>query len=116
MNKFDDPIPANPGNGVVRGDDKAMPDRGTSTGLVGMGAPYGASIDMNATNAKGSAHMEGDPAELCYPKGDADMRFTSSGHGTPDPGSHFHVGSDPMAEVMPDNPKGSPDPDEGDEA
>jgi hypothetical protein len=115
-NKYSDPISPNPGDGVVRGDSKAMPDRGTGIGFVGMGGAYGASTDLNATNSMGSAHMDSDPADLCYPKGDADLRFSSSGHGTKDPGTHFHVGSDPMDEVMPDNPKGSPDPDQGDEA
>lgn len=103
---YSDPIPANPDNGVVRGDSKAMPDKGTSTGFVGMGAPYGASVDTNAVNRMGSAHMEGDPAELCYPKGDADLRFTSNGHGTPDPGAHFSADSDPSADDKPDDQRG----------
>lgn len=39
-------------NGLLQGDSKAMPDRGTSTGLNG--DVYGASLDQSATNSLGS--------------------------------------------------------------
>lgn len=38
-------------NGELQGDTKAIPDRGTSTGLNG--DTYGASIEVTATNACG---------------------------------------------------------------
>lgn len=38
-------------NGMLQGDDKAMPDRGTKTGFNG--DTYGASVDGNATNSMG---------------------------------------------------------------
>jgi hypothetical protein len=106
MDKYSDPIPSNPDNGVVRGDSKDMPNRGTSTGTVGMGAPYGASTDLNATNSMGSAHMDSDPADLCYPKGDADLRFNSGGHSTSDPGSHFTAEETPAADNKPNDQRG----------
>lgn len=101
--KFPSRLIVDPSNGVVRGDDKAMPNRGTDSGMVGFGAPYGASIDANATNRMGSAHMEGDSMERVMPKGDADLRFSSGGHSSPDPGTGMGsaANSDPAAETEP---------------
>jgi hypothetical protein len=54
------------GDGVVQGDEGDLPNRGTSTGMVGMGAPYGASIDAHATNSLGGFHDAclSDPIDL----------------------------------------------------
>lgn len=43
------------GTGVVMGDKKAMPDRGTSTGMNPGAEPYldGQSVDQSATNSMG---------------------------------------------------------------
>jgi hypothetical protein len=45
----------------VRGDTKAMPDKGTSTGMNG--DTYGASLDQSATNRKGSFDASSDPMD-----------------------------------------------------
>lgn len=39
-------------NFTVRGDTKAMPDKGTSTGMTG--DSYGANLAQDATNSKGA--------------------------------------------------------------
>lgn len=98
-----DPMVVAPSDGVVRGDDKAMPNRGTSVGMVGMGAPYGASVDQGATNSRGSAHLAPDPMDQCCPPGGGDYR--SGGDGTPsNPGTSMGgaADSDPAAETEPD--------------
>lgn len=43
------------GTGVVMGDTKPMPDRGTSTGMTGYDTHNDMSIDLDATNRLGSA-------------------------------------------------------------
>jgi hypothetical protein len=48
-------------NFTVRGDTKAMPDKGTSTGMNG--DTYGASLDQSATNRKGSFDASSDPMD-----------------------------------------------------
>lgn len=107
MADYQDPLVVDPSNGNVRGDPKPMPNRGTGSGMVGMGAPFGADIGMNATNRMGSAHLEGDPMDLCYPKGDADLRFSSSGHSSTDYGTSITgaTGSDAPEDDEPINPK-----------
>lgn len=42
------------GTGVVMGDTKAMPDRGTSTGVPDNTYDLGRSLDQDATNSMGS--------------------------------------------------------------
>jgi hypothetical protein len=105
MADYPDPLVVDPANGVVRGDNKAMPNRGTGSGSVGMGAPYGASIDMGATNSMGSIHgaCGSDAMDACYPQGDG--RFTSAGHSTTDPGSGMGgaAKSDAVDEVFPED-------------
>lgn len=88
-------------SGELQGDDRPMPDRGTSTGL-GVGGSYGASIDVNATNSMGSAHLPSDAPDDCCPPGDAGLRFTSSGHSTTDPGQRMSgTDSDPVDDTTP---------------
>lgn len=92
-----DPMVVGPANGVTNGDEHSIPNRGTSSGMVGMGAPYGASIDVNATNSMGSIHGScgSDPAEECYPPGEVN-RFSSSGHSSSGGGVRMGgTGSDP---------------------
>lgn len=88
MADYPDPTLPGPANGVVRGDVKAMPDKGTGTGFVGSDS-YGASVDVRATNSRPIAGSEttSDPMDMRFPKGDED-RFTSTGgkHGS-DPGA-----------------------------
>lgn len=112
MSKYDDPIPSNPDNGVVRGDSRPMPNRGTDSGSVGYGAPYGADTGINATNRMGSARESGDPMMDNVANGDTD-RFSSSGHTHASGGRRFSAPSDPAAECYPDDPRGAPDPDAG---
>jgi hypothetical protein len=100
---YQDPLVVDPANGVVRGDSKAMPNRGTSSGFVGTSGSYGADTGPNATNRMGAITDTGsDPMDLCYPKGDID-RFSSSGHSTTDPGSGMGgaAKSDDMDETEP---------------
>jgi hypothetical protein len=55
-------------NGMLQGDTKGMPDRGTSTGLTGEDPQLdGASIDGEATNRIGSitGATGSDPADEC---------------------------------------------------
>jgi hypothetical protein len=77
-----DPMVVAPSDGVVRGDTKSMPNRGTSVGFTGVGNDsYGADVSQSATNARGSAHLSPDPMDECYPQGGGDYR--SGGDGTP---------------------------------
>lgn len=46
-------------DGSLRGDSKNIPDRGTKTGLNG--DTYGASLERDATNGKGSFDAGSDP-------------------------------------------------------
>lgn len=48
-------------NFTVRGDTKAMPDKGTSTGMNG--DSYGAALGQDATNRKGSFDACSDPMD-----------------------------------------------------
>lgn len=82
-----DPLVVAPSDGVVRGDDKQLPNRGTATGFTGVGSDrYGADVSQGATNARGSAHLAPDPIDQVSPPGGGDYR--SGGDGTPaDPGS-----------------------------
>ncbi len=85
-----------PSDGNVQGETKDLPNRGTESGMVGQGAPYGADIGPNATNRKGGmthADSGSDPRELRFPKGDED-RFSSSGHSSPDEGGSKLQGTD----------------------
>ena len=51
-------------DGSLRGDDKAMPDQGTGTGVTDT---YGASVAPNATNSKGKMTGTGsDGMDECY--------------------------------------------------
>ena len=43
-------------NGILQGDDKAMPDRGTGTGMNG--DAYGADLGQDASNAMGSINSD----------------------------------------------------------
>jgi len=56
------------GTGVVMGDRKPMPDRGTSTGMTGFKTMNDMSIDVDATNSMGSitSATGSDPAEECH--------------------------------------------------
>lgn len=62
----DDPIIA-PATGVVRGDSRAMPDRGTASGVTDT---YGAALDPKAKNRRGSIDASSDPMFECCPPGD----------------------------------------------
>lgn len=55
-------------DGSLRGDSKAVPDRGTTTGMNG--DSYGASLGRDATNKKGSAHSAPNPPGQCVNKED----------------------------------------------
>lgn len=57
------------GTGVVMGDRKPMPDRGTSTGMTGINTVLdGRSLDPDATNTIGKLTGTGsDPMDECYP-------------------------------------------------
>jgi hypothetical protein len=58
------------GTGVVMGDTKAMPDRGTGTGMTGYDTHgEGMSLDLEATNSMGkiTGATNSDPAGECYP-------------------------------------------------
>jgi hypothetical protein len=56
------------GTGVVMGDTKPMPDRGTSTGMTGFTTVTdGRSLDPDATNSLGRlSGTDSDPAAECY--------------------------------------------------
>ena len=56
------------GTGVVMGDTKPMPDRGTSTGMTGFATETGGmSLDVDATNSLGKmSGTDSDPAAECY--------------------------------------------------
>lgn len=107
-----DPMVVAPADGVVRGDSKAMPNRGTAVGFTGVGNDsYGASVDQGATNARGSAHIAPDPMDACCPPGGGDYR--SGGDGTPaSPGTGMGTAakSDAVHETTPgDEGPGDPD-------
>jgi hypothetical protein len=104
-----DPMVVAPSDGVVRGDSKAMPNKGTGTGFTGVGSDrYGASVDQGATNRLGSAHLSSDPIDQCYPPGGGDYR--SGGDGTPsNPGTGMGgaADSDPAEDDSPGDPADS---------
>jgi hypothetical protein len=52
------------GSGVVMGDTKGMPDRGTGTGMNG--DTYGASLNTDATNSQGSANTPSDSMDKVF--------------------------------------------------
>lgn len=57
------------GTGVVMGDTKAMPDKGTSTGMTGYDTHgEGMSLDDTATNSMGkiTGATKSDPMDECY--------------------------------------------------
>lgn len=57
------------GTGVVMGDTRAMPDRGTGTGMTGFDLQDGGmSLDQSATNSMGkiSGATQSDPAAECH--------------------------------------------------
>ncbi len=80
-----DPMVVAPSDGVVRGDKKAMPSRGTSSGFTHVGNDtYGADVGQGANNRLGSAHLAPDPIDATSPPGGGDYR--SGGNSSPDPG------------------------------
>lgn len=101
--KYQDPVVVAPADGMVRGDDGAFPNRGTRSGMVGMGAPYGADISQGATNSLGSiaGACASDAMDQCCPPGDG--RFSSSGHSSPRHGRGMGSAamSDDMMDVTP---------------
>lgn len=103
--KYQDPLIAGEANGLVRGDDKAMPNRGTSSGFVGTSGSYGADTGANAINRMGSigSAADSDPMDRCVPMGGGD--FSSSGHTSPDPGRGMGgaADSDSMMETTPND-------------
>jgi hypothetical protein len=91
------------GNGVVQGDEGDLPNRGTGTGMVGHGAPYGASIDAHATNGLGSIHdaCGSDPVELDRGR---DARFRFGDRREAEGGTDLSgTESDPVAKDRADN-------------
>jgi hypothetical protein len=57
------------GTGVVMGDRKPMPDRGTTTGMTGYNThDEGMSLDLEATNTIGkiTGATKSDPMDECY--------------------------------------------------
>jgi hypothetical protein len=104
MSKYQDPLVVDPANGVVRGDSKAMPDRGTSSGFVNVGNDhYGADVGENAINRMGSAHTAPDSAWDNVPPGEG--RPSGGGHDRANPGRGMGsvTDSDPAAECYPDD-------------
>ena len=49
--------------GQLQGDDRAMPDRGTRTGMNG--DAYGADLSPSATNRQGRIDAQSHPRDLC---------------------------------------------------
>jgi hypothetical protein len=94
-----DLIKVGPANGVTPGDDRNYPNRGTRSGLVGKGEPYGADIGVNATNGLGSFSADSDPMAKEFAD---DPRQAL-------PGAHHHhggrrmsgTGSDDMMDTTP---------------
>jgi hypothetical protein len=56
------------GTGVVMGDRKPVPDRGTGTGMTGVTTVTdGRSLDVDATNSLGGlGGTDSDPMDLCH--------------------------------------------------
>ena len=56
------------GTGVVMGDTKAMPNKGTTTGMPDNTYDLGVSIDQDATNTMGgiSGSTQSDAMDKCY--------------------------------------------------
>lgn len=103
MSDFQDPLVVDPANGVVRGDSGAMPNRGTGTGMVGSGAPYGADIGQNATNRMGRVGDTGsDPMDKEWAD---DERQTMRGSKDPEGGRKLTgTDSDPPGDDSPGDP------------
>lgn len=103
-----DPMVVAPSDGVTRGDDRNIPNAGTRRGFVDLGEPYGADVDVNATNRLGSIHgaCDSDPMDQCYPKGGGTI--TSRNEAGAPGGRHSGLGgaakSDPADDTTPDRP------------
>lgn len=71
------------GTGVVMGDTKPMPDRGTRTGMTGVHTiTDGKSLDLDAINRLGSIiGADSDPMEQCYSYDDPPVGSAKGGHG-----------------------------------
>lgn len=99
-----DPMVVHPADGMVRGDSKDIPNRGTGSGFVDVGRDqYGADVGMNATNRRSSAHSAPDSAFNNMPPGDG--HFSNSGHTSPGYGRGMGgaADSDAMDEVSPND-------------
>jgi hypothetical protein len=98
-----DLIKVGPANGVTPGDDRAYPNRGTRSGLVGKGEPYGADIGVNATNRLGGFSADSDPMAKEFAD---DERQTM-------PGGHQHNGGRRMSGAESDGMMDTTPGDEG---
>ena len=97
-----DPLVVAPSDGVTRGDAKAMPNRGTSTGFTGVGSDrYGASFGVNDTNNMGSAHLAPDSMDACCPPGGGDKRAGASGKESPGSSMGSAADSDSQDDTSP---------------
>lgn len=97
-------------SGELQGDTRAMPDRGTSTGMTGVATDFGGySIDVDATNRMGAADgTSSNPMEQDRAR---DANLTSGGAHTTVAGNRMSgTDSDPMAECYVDDPAFGPAP------
>jgi hypothetical protein len=75
---YQDPNVAPPADGVVRGDNRDIPNRGSRSGVI-WGDDYKANLEQGY-NALGSAHLPSDAPEDRWPHGDRDFRFSAATH------------------------------------
>lgn len=103
---YDDPSIPGPSNGDVRGVDSNMPDRGTTSGTVGMGSPYGADIGVNATNRISGIgrSTQSDPMDQCYPQGGGDFTAGSTHQSVSGRSMGSAAKSDDAYDNVPDDP------------
>lgn len=102
MADYQDPLVIHPSDGVVRGDSKAMPNRGTSSGFTGIGDDtHGADVSQGANNTLGSAHLPSDGIDATSPPGGGDFVGTNPHSSSPGVGMGSAADSDSMYEDVP---------------
>lgn len=99
--------PAND-SGVVRGDSKAMPDRGTGTGMTGLPTfSDGRGFGSDDTNSMGSVGDTGSDSMFARHNRDDNLGGTDAKSGGTGSGMSG-TGSDQMFETEPDDPTFGP--------
>lgn len=89
-------------SGEIQGDDRPLPDRGTGTGMNPATFSQGRSMDRDATNSMGSAHVS--PDEM-YRRSGIDQQKRAGSGASPNSGGSA-IGSETDSDDMFDRTPG----------